>query len=1189
LRIACGLIAASKILERDFLLTIVWLSLLVLSVLYVSLGKEMELWLAHRDPNNVVRYASLVEIAPSCSGNSLTKGYTLLKDWLVGSTVFPVKFSHGNQDKTCKDKPPYQSFGSIIRGAPMVIPKACHHDQANALCTRYLYDRTCDQATVLRVVKTGKELADRVLTEPFVLIDEKEWLAHLPSKRARMLEEECITNFDNCKMVDMFVKLEPYLGKLPSSWKPRAIMGRQLAHQKQVGPFFYSMSKWMKRCYAKYKIKFGAGMDAFEVAEVIKNCFKKKHVYAIDVSSWDGSLHPWFIRELETSLVKKAWTNFVVNNDDRNDWPFDAEMLHLWSRMYVLGKEGVNMSTVHGRRSGDVHTSDFNSHDNASVIETMFPDAVGIVNGDDNVFGTDSDKTIEEIILYYAKLGMVAKVEEVFDLYDVPYCSGKIYRTLDGRDKWGVCPFRILAKFGLNLHRHPKKSHKRLLFGIALGLLPIAGHVPLLGPFLRTIVADGKSKKLIPIFEGTYNEWKTVSSEVSDVHPSSYNHLALSHGLSIEDIDSMLHGLTVRDGRPLNLNDFPIILEHDAFLRGFQKDIGSDLSDYDVFDIVFPDREIREDWPMTTIWQFLIHVLVSPLLEEAISLYQPSGYLGFPQWTLDVFSWMIPIIMFALFALEAVLQNAFYLFGLHCLFYLVGRSFGVLASIGLHIMWNYYVFGTRKSDYGRQMASITHLIERFLATWPEVFTSIGECAGHLINRLLTFVVECMASGPTFVKSSLFETKNIINLLISLLVRLITIPEINLIVSLVLNEAKALWDVLCSLAAWVHSVVLWDPWDNPWPPQEPIGYLTYWVWVITKLSLIVSCLALLASPRSLKVSIPFVLGIVNTWGILQVLQLLVPIVIALIQDWNQLSRGYPTLPLLTSSTNSMDFYLNLSVPLLMLSIALILLWVRLSWRPSITQLFLPFCRNPRWNSMNIVVVVSLLAALSIRLSVHHNSTHYPIFMCALALLSILISDYMISGTFSCLLWVCKLPQILVSYGSRTMSSFSSQEYSQVVHILGNLLGTSWDLMMRLAIFLVTSLANLLGISGLRSSQLMVGGIYFSFLLLSLLVAFSFMWIGQGPVLLIAQSQTLLFTICRSATYMDYLLDVIGMVLLLVVLLIVFMPRLVLPLKSTAIVLLVVVLFSIHLHCQLIRWTLPSWLSRFLQAITSSNSG
>jgi hypothetical protein len=344
---------------------------------------------------------------------------------------------------------------------------------------------------------------------------------------------------------------------------------------------------------------------------------------------------------------------WFVNSFD-NKPPLVRELLKYWTEVKGYGKHGIKFNCNWGRRSGDMWTSSFNSMINLCISKFIFGDGLFIAKGDDGFLGVDSDLSIEEISSKYLELGMIVKIKEISHISELSYCSGSFYPTARGW-KWGVNPFRILAKFGVNYHHHPKKNLKSLLKGTVISMLPISGHVPLLSELFNTL-KDSDVKAILPKDE----PWKTSSSQVDELTPEAVDYFLLKYGWTLDDYLNISRQLSA-----LTLDDFPIVLTHPLFHRGFSVDSGSTLFQ----DTAFTARDKELEEPSS--WEILDALeILSPLLEEVVKTYSFTG--------------MMFIILLECIGTRSVLPLI-----VHFAFYMVSTN--LFIRIGVHYFYNYVV------------------------------------------------------------------------------------------------------------------------------------------------------------------------------------------------------------------------------------------------------------------------------------------------------------------------------------------------------------------------------------------------------------------------------------------------------------------------------------------------------------------
>ncbi len=697
---------------------------------YFEPNEKVRKMISHlKEGGSCVKYASVINVPSTCSGPCVKEPGVVNE---LGSYLF--KFFRGDQHLACKDKEDYHPYGSVIEGAPMVIPKGCHHDEANGMIIRFLgaREQVGTEGVVRDVINYSKTwLLPLFAAMPaFYLYSVGEWLAHLNGKRRSMLANEPeVVDVSSAAPIDIFVKMEAYLGKLPSNFKPRLIMGRRLGFQNVVGAFMYSVSKYVGKVLNRFTDHwYVSSADALEVGAYFHRMFLERNfVFESDVSNWDGSLHPMW-RSFEIWFIEHC-VPYIC--------PRWLEIKSTWFKTTAVGSKGVKMVLNWCRHSGDMWTSFLNSIINLCIVMYVaFVFGLGRIKiavlGDDNGWACENQPNVDAIVKFYSSIGMKVVIKQRFRIEEMEFCSGRFYWTEAGY-KWGVKPFRVLAKFGLNLHRHPKRLHKRLLFGTALSMLPIARHVPILGEFLQAVVDSGHAQKLEAIFDQTLSEpWRIMGSSVHEPTPQAYEDFARHY--QFEEHDMLMLLSFVEDHKRSDLLDlFPMVLDHEVFRRGFAVDADCDLEHYYKYDYVarvIPSKKL--DVP-------LYELVGAPVIEEVVK--QTVPYSGE-----------------AIALYEALRDNSYLKALLHLFLKQVGR-YNLLLAICLHFIYNVFVWMV-SDDYVKLASILTTLeIQRSLAKVGVVFTTVVSYV-PTINNWLTSSGFWQVKGPAVVKmlNNLAKTK-----------------------------------------------------------------------------------------------------------------------------------------------------------------------------------------------------------------------------------------------------------------------------------------------------------------------------------------------------------------------------------------------------------------------------------------------
>lgn len=441
-------------------------------------------------------------------------------------------------------------YGCVLEDHPYVIPTTCHHNLYNGLRIRFCFDRSYASKAITDVVSGAISYVKKCKFPSFSGVEQMQWIGKFPTKRRLQLLEAKDQGLVVDPVADLFVKREPYVGKF-HSFKPRQIWNPKPSMMVWIGPVFAQINDYLARHFnIHHQITIDCGLTAEELGGKASECSSRRRLLEMDVSNWDGSLvEEW--NEFEEFLVSEL----VEVPEIRQ------VLMSIWRKKKGHG-QGVKVSSAHGRRSGDPWTSCFNGIINAMIVWWVFRDSTPslliVVKGDDNFVGVNSDLSVQSITHSYLTIGMTVEIKEV-SLYELGYCSGKFWPTVDG-PKWGVCPFRVLAKLGINLNNHPTKVHKRLLKGTMISLLPIALHVPIVGKMFYNLI--NSSKSVVPLFIDDGYQYKNSSPTLHLPVADSYYWLSSYSGATVEEIEELEDLLS-----KVTFEDFPFVLSGELISR----------------------------------------------------------------------------------------------------------------------------------------------------------------------------------------------------------------------------------------------------------------------------------------------------------------------------------------------------------------------------------------------------------------------------------------------------------------------------------------------------------------------------------------------------------------------------------------------------------------------------------------------
>ncbi len=566
---------------------------------------------------------------------------------------FPPKRSDSKIEKSPKtdNECPHREIevaGCLIEDCPITVAKGCPCNGEAGLRIRYMEDKTRrgivkDPQLINQVIDNFIDWVEKLPKPAWPHLSEEDWKSHLTPRRKKDMDKAGPIQ-PKSWINKFFVKLEAYVWKAPSSFKPRIISVRQDEYQAHVGTWFYNLSCWLSQLLKTNDFRMTSGMSAEELGAFASRLAGFKHLIELDVSNWDGSIErEWFRLE-----------KWIITNLAPVECPVWDDIKHNWNT--VKGSSmGIKYTMKHSRRSGDMWTSSFNGIINLAICIALFgADSAAGANGDDNITGTDKDISDEAIGNFYSRLGMEVEVAHR-DLDTLSFNSGYFWSLADGTRKWGVNPIKQIAKFGINKARFPKAMHNQLLRGTALSLLPIAGHVPLMG-FLHNL-ANYDCKARYP----EYWEGKTTSSKVDEVCMRSFDQLSRICGVEPEALLIEHYRLS-----KLEMQDFPCIIRSSTIKQAYHNLKPTPLVPF--YTVESEPEIIKPRRP----WGLLGLVTLSAIFEEILIAMLPEIRWIFFIYEVHIYAEStIPLRVIA-YLLLAGFQSAF----------------GNYASGLLHILWN---------------------------------------------------------------------------------------------------------------------------------------------------------------------------------------------------------------------------------------------------------------------------------------------------------------------------------------------------------------------------------------------------------------------------------------------------------------------------------------------------------------------
>lgn len=448
-------------------------------------------------------------------------------------------------------------FGTTI-DIPQSIP---HDDELNfyeALRHRVAFDRTLDEKVCEGFTNFCVAEINKLTPLEYVEEGEREHLVGTyGTKRGERLFSMRDEDFNHNDVVSKgFVKAEVYYKEDPKSRMICPMTDNVIAHYSYA---FKQFADHIKKYWNdEGDVLFTSGCTP----DAIGNWVEMMENFAFhaedDVSNWDGSMNFVFV-ELEKVLIRRCFSGI----------PHYEWLLENWGKIKLESKDkSVEIKDAKNRLSGWVCTSVFNSYFNYLLHKYVYSLSAGnyklMIQGDDACVSRNVPIDQESVHRIYGGLGMVVNVIERNRAQDFQFCSGYIY-TVDGRLRWGSKPFKVLSKMGYNWGKHPEKIHKQLLYGQALSLLPVAGHVPVVGAICRAIARSAQHSKIKARHDNRHmNPYRIQGGPCLTPSPETYVEFAERYGLSVDrvrEVDDWLE-------RNISLDMFPLLLVDDFFRHG---------------------------------------------------------------------------------------------------------------------------------------------------------------------------------------------------------------------------------------------------------------------------------------------------------------------------------------------------------------------------------------------------------------------------------------------------------------------------------------------------------------------------------------------------------------------------------------------------------------------------------------------
>jgi hypothetical protein len=461
-------------------------------------------------------------------------------------------------------------FGSHI-DVPQTIPSNHPANLYEAVRHRMAFDRQVDEMKEDSFYHYATSILDKFC--PIINVSYDNSCEHLISQygvkkgtRLHLKKDEEWESKDAWS--EGFVKAETYFKLEP---KQRMIFNRTERFVGKLSKPMHDLCKGIKHWLnSTYKIMYVCGDTPDQMGAFVSLMENYSTHIENDVSSWDGSLTTTFL-----DVEKYFFSKFVEGfKDDDRDF-----LLEHWHHVWMTPKDrSFSFKSNHGRRSGDLWTSAFNTLLNVLLHMYVFDldfnsDFKLMVLGDDSCLSYDGNLNANCITRSYSDLGMSCEVIFRERASQYQFCSGYFYNVDKGL-RWGVKPFKTLAKFGVNYGNHRPDKFKGLLYGTAKSLLPICGHVPVVGAFMRAIVKTSKLRGIKAITDNRWeNPYRPQGGLVLTPSLDTYLECAERYSVSADkliEVDMFIEST-------VDIENCPYYLADDFFKQGCVSDLAVEL------------------------------------------------------------------------------------------------------------------------------------------------------------------------------------------------------------------------------------------------------------------------------------------------------------------------------------------------------------------------------------------------------------------------------------------------------------------------------------------------------------------------------------------------------------------------------------------------------------------------------------
>lgn len=381
------------------------------------------------------------------------------------------------------------------------VARSCGCNAHNAMCNRHGAKRP---PVTRSLIPFQKLLSEHIPSTALCYVEHftefgRDWINKWPlCKRAAIVHSQ---TYDPCEpgKVKNMVKREVY-PKLPT--KARCIQFYpNLRTQAEYAPEFTSLQKaWGKTMnraqFGSCKVTFASGMNAEDLGLWMDNVltdYRDPWFYERDGKNWDSTMGP------EHQAVKDQ--AYYLAGESLCDFAHACAIVRGTGR-YPNGK--LKYTLEYTTKSGHNDTTLGNNIANAAVTVTAFQGLTCdiLVAGDDLLVVVEGDYDFDEILGRENELGIKPEARKFHNIEETSFISGSFAIDDERKIAFVPKPGRLLTRLMWTVHPPAPKQVKGYLRGVALGLLPTVGGMPVIGAWLRCY--DDEEIKIVELGK----QWK---------------------------------------------------------------------------------------------------------------------------------------------------------------------------------------------------------------------------------------------------------------------------------------------------------------------------------------------------------------------------------------------------------------------------------------------------------------------------------------------------------------------------------------------------------------------------------------------------------------------------------------------------------------------------------------------------------